>query len=202
MVIVMKIKICGLKRDEDIEYINKYPPDFIGFVFTESKRRISREKACHLRRLIKADVQVVGVFADNEISMIKDLYNEKIIDIAQLHGSESDKYIEKLKMETNIKIIKAVRFGVDDYITYSKYDKADFLLFDNSCGGTGKAFDWSQIKKTDKPFFLAGGVNIYNFEEASLYNPYCIDISSGAETCGVKDADKIRKLVSIARTLS
>ena len=145
---MVKIKICGLKRLEDIEIANKYKPDYIGFVFADSKRKISHDLACKLKEKLNSDIISVGVFVDAPQSEILELYTEGIIEIAQLHGTESEEYIRNLKEKTNhkLKIIKAIEITQDtDLLSYDN-SKADYLLLDSG-KGSGKTFDWRLIRK-------------------------------------------------------
>jgi len=191
----MKIKICGLFNRADIDYVNEALPDYAGFVFAESKRRISFETAREFKKRLDARIKSVGVFVNAAVSDIARLYADDVIDIAQLHGDESPEYSAKLKDYCGIPIIKAI-IGRE---RWRGYEAADYLLFDSG-KGTGKTFDWSLIPEQPKPFFLAGGINIDNIAEAVRVNPYCIDISGGAESNGVKDKEKIKKCVEIARS--
>ena len=138
---MVKIKICGLKRLEDIEIVNKYKPDFIGFVFAESPRKVNHDLAEQLKDNLNSDIKAVGVFVDNPKEEIIELFNRGIIDIAQLHGSEDEEYIQSLKDKTNnkLKIINAIE--IKDETDISQYDKsqADYLLFDSG-KGSGKTF--------------------------------------------------------------
>ena len=185
----MKIKICGLFRECDIDYVNEALPDYAGFVFAESKRKVTENQAFALSRRLDSSIKAVGVFVDHDISFIRNLLERGIIDIVQLHGHENDEYISAI----DAPVIKAARIG-------EKYDyPADYLLFDSPVAGSGKTFDWSLIPKTEKPFFLAGGINIGNITEAMKLNPYAIDVSSGVETDGAKDRGKILEIVKIMR---
>lgn len=184
----MLIKICGLRRIEDIEYVNILKPDFIGFVFANSKRKLEIEEASILKANLDKDIKAVGVFRNNDIELIKDVVNNNIIDIIQLHGDEDDSYILKIKEFTDLPIIKAYRD--------SKY--SNYSLFDNDDPGKGIVFDWNKIN-TNKPFFLAGGINIDNIDDALKINPYCIDVSSGVETNGFKDFEKMKELIKRCR---
>ena len=196
----MKIKICGLFRDCDIDFVNEAMPDYIGFVFAESKRKIDVKTAEKFRKAIDPGIISVGVFVNAPVPEIAELYQNGVINIAQLHGSEDKKYIADLKKMCGVPVIKAFSVGAGDG-TFPDVTNADFLLFDNGAGGTGKNFDWEKIPGTDeKKFFLAGGISPDNIREAMKHNPYCIDVSSGAETDGVKDRAKIIELVNIAKT--
>ncbi len=183
-----KIKICGLKRLEDIEYVNITKPDYIGFVFAKSKRQIDIETAISLKERLNDDIKAVGVFVNEKIDKILEIENLNIIDVIQLHGDENDEYIKELRSKTKLEIIKAYRD--------SKY--ADYSLFDNINPGSGETFDW-KIINSKKKYFLAGGINSSNIKEALKLNPYAIDVSSSVETNGVKDFNKIEEIVRIVR---
>ena len=193
-----KIKICGLKRLEDIEIVNKYKPDYIGFVFADSKRKVTQNLAGEMKKNLDSSIQSVGVFVDENMDEILKLYNLGIIDIAQLHGSESEEYIKKLKQKSNyqLKIINAIE--MDDEKDLLEYDNsiADYLLLDSG-KGSGKTFDWRLIRKDlKKEFFLAGGLNAENISGAiKEFNPFAVDLSSGVETNGYKDELKIKEVM-------
>ena len=193
-----KIKICGLKRLEDVEIVNKYKPDFVGFVFADSKRKVTSDLARQMKQNLDDSIQSVGVFVDAAIDEILEIHEQGIIDMAQLHGSESEDYIEKLKKKSNcqLKIINAIE--MDDEKDLLEYDNstADYLLFDSG-KGSGKTFDWRLIRKDlKKEFFLAGGLNYQNISRAiNEFDPYAIDLSSSVETNGYKDELKIKKVM-------
>ena len=195
---MVKIKICGLKRLEDIEIVNKYKPDFIGFVFADSKRKVTPDLARQMKQNLDDSIQSVGVFVDAAIDEILEIHEQGIIDMAQLHGSESEDYIEKLKKKSNnqLKIINAIE--MDDEKDLLEYDNsiADYLLLDSG-KGSGKTFDWRLIRKDlKKEFFLAGGLNYQNISRAiNEFDPYAIDLSSSVETNGYKDELKIKKVM-------
>jgi phosphoribosylanthranilate isomerase len=196
-----KIKICGLKRLDDIEYVNESMPDFIGFVFAGTKRKIDSADAKRFKFLLKKDIKTVGVFQNESIDNIAGLYKDRIIDIVQLHGDEDEAYIKELKNRGVGEIIKAVKISKSSKNFTQKH--ADYMLFDGGAGD-GKVFDWSILKKykIQKPFFLAGGLNIKNVSMAiKTLKPFCIDISGGVETNGVKDAKKIASLISHIRKI-
>lgn len=192
----MKIKICGLFRHEDIEYVNEAIPDYIGFVFADSKRRVTAKQAAALKKELNPVIAAVGVFVNAPAEEVADLLNEGIIGIAQLHGTEDEAYIERLRHDTQSQIIKAIRVDTPEDIYAAQNSPADFLLLDHGSGGTGRSFDWSFVGDSQKPFFLAGGIHAGNLGLAmSAGKPYAIDISSGAESDGVKDREKILELV-------
>ena len=193
-----KIKICGLKRLIDIEIVNKYKPDYIGFVFADSKRKVEYNLACEMKKNLDSSIIAVGVFVDADIDEILRLFNDDIIEIAQLHGLENEDYIKCLKDKTNNKLIIINAIEISDNVDLSKYDDslADYLLFDSG-KGSGKTFDWRFISKDlNKKFFLAGGLNQDNIPQAiKEFNPYAIDLSSSVETNGFKDENKIKKVM-------
>ena len=196
-----KIKICGIRRMEDIEAVNLYQPDFIGFVFAKSRRQIDFFKAEELKAALSQDIKSVGVFVNQDNEYIERLAKENIIDIIQLHGSEDENTIVYLKEKTGKPIIKAVSVTTADDIMKWQDSRADYLLLDNGAGGTGEKFDWSRINNAfiKHPYFIAGGINEHNIKDALQYNPYGIDVSGGVETDGYKDAHKIKNIIEKVR---
>lgn len=200
-----KIKICGLRREEDVDYVNACRPDYAGFVFAESKRKVTREQAKHLRSRLEQGIIPVGVFVNETIDTIAELVEEDVIEVIQLHGDETESYIEALRWRVgNTKIIKAVRVASKEDVTDCETTIADYLLFDSrtleAYGGTGKQFDWKLIAQIQKPFFLAGGIHTENVEEAiKMTRPFAVDVSSSVETNGYKDRDKIIEIVEKVR---
>ena len=189
-----KIKICGLFREEDINYVNEAKPDFIGFVFAKSHRQVSKETSQKLKKKLSKEILSVGVFVNEDINKIVEICKENIIDLVQLHGEEDDKYINNLKKVCNKKIIKTVKVKTGEDIIRWRNSLADWLMFDAG-KGEGKTFDWSILKNFIRPYFLAGGINENNVERAIKLSPYCIDVSSGVETNKVKDKQKILNIV-------
>ena len=197
-----RIKICGLFRERDIDVVNQAGPEYIGLVFASSPRQVSKAQARCLRARLAKGIVPVGVFVNANIEEILSLCGDGIIEAAQLHGGEDEAYIKELKRRCSLPIIKAVRCGAAPRLDTAAITGADYLLFDSGKGGTGVAFDWSLLSEAQggTPWFLAGGVTVDNITEAASLNPYCIDVSSGAETGGVKDPRKIRRLVHLARS--
>ncbi|MDR0398520.1 MAG: phosphoribosylanthranilate isomerase [Endomicrobium sp.] len=196
-----KIKICGLKREEEISFVNIARPDYIGFVFAGEKRKIDFNIATKLKFLLNKEIQTVGVFANEDVDNILNLCKDCVIDLVQLHGDEDELYISKLKEKVKQPIIKVIRVKekICDINT-----KADFVLFDTysnfEYGGCGKVFDWHLIREYKQPFFLAGGLNKDNIENAlTELKPYCVDLSSGVEINGIKDLKKIKEIIQIVR---
>ncbi|WP_407313579.1 phosphoribosylanthranilate isomerase [Desulfosporosinus sp. SB140] len=192
----MKLKICGLFRDCDIDYVNEARPDFIGFVFAQSRRQVSVKWAEAMRPKLKSDITPVGVFVNEPLTNVARLLNENIIEMAQLHGDENESYLRELKSLTSKSIIKAIRVLSHQNIEEAQHSIADFLLLDNGAGGTGVCFDWNLIGQVKRPFFLAGGLKAENIAQAiKETSPYAVDLSSGVETEGKKDRDKILEIV-------
>ncbi len=192
-----KIKICGLKRREDIEYVNKYQPDYIGFVFAGKKRKLTYDQVVDLKKYLTSSIQVVGVFVNEDISFVEKLVKEHVIDLVQLHGQEDQKYIQALKEKVDVSIIKAIQIKNEN--SFNEHYDVDYYLYDHGTGGTGESFDWSMLKEVDKPVFLAGGINLLNIDDALKKNVYALDVSSGVETDGFKDEKKIKKIVRRVR---
>lgn len=183
-----KLKICGLRRIEDIQIINKTLPTYAGFIFAKSKRQIDLNTALILKDYLDPRIKAVGVFVDSSIEDITHIVSTGAIDIVQLHGNENEQYISKLRERVNVEIIKAIK--VTDCEIYN-FQSATYLLLDSG-GGSGKTFDWKKTPKMKKPFFLAGGISIDNMQDAiDYFNPYALDISSSLETNGFKDIQKI-----------
>lgn len=199
----MKIKLCGLTRPLDIKCANALNPDYVGFVFAkESKRYISLETAKSFKDILLPKIQAVGVFVNEDVKTIADLLNSNIIDIAQLHGNEDETYIKKLRVLTDKPIIKAFKIKTREDLSVVRTSSADYVLIDSG-SGSGNVFDWDLVKTFDRPYFLAGGLNPQNVEEAiRTLKPYAIDVSSGIETDGLKDVRKMTDFVRTARSVS
>ncbi len=196
-----KIKVCGLRRAEDIAFANELQPDYIGFVFAKaSKRYVSAEQAAELRRALSREIKAVGVFVDEPIEHILALLNSGVIDAAQLHGGESMEDVLSLKQRTDRKVIQAFRVESRQDVARAAESPADFILLDHGGGGTGETFDWSLIEHIDRPFFLAGGLSAENVGAAVLRcRPFAVDSSSKLETDGIKDYEKMKAFVEAVR---
>ena len=194
-----KIKLCGIKSEDDIKVINEVLPDYIGFVFVlKSKRYISFDTANTLKSKLDNRVKAVGVFVNEDIENIAYLVKNKIIDIVQLHGNEDESYINILKTKINVPIIYAYQIKSKADIKSAKND-TDFILLDAGAG-CGETFDEALLEDFDNEYFLAGGLSIDNIKEKIIkLHPFGVDVSSGIETEGKKDAAKIRKFVSLVR---
>lgn len=188
-------------RPSDIEAANLLHPDFVGFVFAKKSRRyVSLERVKTLKELLHPEILAVGVFVDEEPEAVAAWLSTGVIDMAQLHGGEDEAYIKNLRGLTDEPIIKAfsVRDGQD--IQKACESSADFVLLDAGDGGTGTAFDRELLAGMDRPYFLAGGLDASTVGDAvRRWQPYAVDVSSGIETDGRKDAEKMRDFVESVR---
>lgn len=195
-----KIKLCGLTRREDILTANSLSPDYIGFVFAKNSRRfVSPEKAAELRALLSPETAAAGVFVNEAPETVAALLNAGIIDLAQLHGNESEEDIRLLKTMTDKPLIRAFRVRTPEDLRTAAASRADHILLDSGAG-TGTVFDWSLLRDFGRPYFLAGGLHPGNAAEAvTLLRPYALDVSSGIETDGRKDPRKMKDFVTAVR---
>ncbi|MBQ4515086.1 MAG: phosphoribosylanthranilate isomerase [Anaerolineaceae bacterium] len=191
-----KIKLCGLTRITDIQTANQLKPDYIGFVFApKSKRYIKPECAAELKTILDPDIAAVGVFVNEKPEVIAALLNQNIIDLAQLHGTEDELYIQQLRLLTIKPLIKAFKIKNKADLETAQNSSADHILLDAGAGD-GQTFDWDILKSFTRPYFLAGGLNPSNVDEAiKKLSPYAVDVSSGIETAGFKDAAKMKSFV-------
>ncbi|MDF2504595.1 MAG: phosphoribosylanthranilate isomerase [Clostridium sp.] len=236
-----KIKICGLKRLEDIEYVNELRPDYVGFVFAKSKRQVNISQAYELINNLNRSIKTVGVFVDEAINNVRDIAEKLKLDVLQFHGDEDKEYFSKLnkfelwksvsiEAETeNYKLHEQLKksdltcnnkaYGEDNNVLYSidKYQKTlndlnkyniEAVVLDSKVkgaqGGTGVTFNWEVIPKLniDKKLILAGGLNINNvYEAVNKVKPFAVDVSSGVETDGVKDFNKIKTFMEKVRNI-
>ena len=195
-----KIKMCGLSRAEDIQAANAIKPDYIGFVFAEiSKRKVSALEASKLKSKLDPEIKAVGVFLDDKIDFVASMLNLGIVDVVQLHGSEDEEYIEKVRKITNKPIIKAFIIRSEEDVKRAERSTADYILLDGG-KGEGRAFDWSLLKEIKRPYFLAGGLNPDNVGDAvKALKPFAVDVSTGIETDGVKDREKMTAFANTVR---
>lgn len=196
-----KVKLCGLSRMEDIAFANAARPDYIGFVFAEKSRRyVSLETAKALKAALSPEISAVGVFVNAPVEMVAALLNDGVIDLAQLHGEEDERYIVELRKYTKKPLIQAFRIASAADVERAKTSLADYILLDSGSGGTGETFDWSLLKAVGRPFFLAGGLDCENVQTAlSAVCPSAVDVSSGVETDGKKDLKKMTAFVQAVR---
>lgn len=189
----------------------------MGFIFVEhSKRFVDFATAQALKSRLDSGIQAVGVFVDSPVNRIIEALSEGIIDIVQLHGNENNAYISALRemsakyLTQNLPIIKAIKVHNAHLLLESQNLNADFILLDSLNAGSGRAFDWNALaqrlaksqdftREFQTRFFLAGGVNVANIQSAIALKPFCIDISSGIESEGVKDFAKMQTIINAIR---
>lgn len=200
---MVKVKICGLRRKEDIEYANELKPDYVGFVFAKSKRQVEVEQALYLIRLLDKEVKTVGVFVNEPVENALKIAQTLNLDVLQFHGDETQDYIDNFK---NFTVWKAIRIKDKEDLEKTKEFKVNSFVFDtltkNEYGGTGKTFNCEVLKgiELNVPIILAGGLNENNVEEAiKIVNPYAVDVSSGVETEGYKDFKKMKSFIEKVR---
>ncbi len=202
------VKICGLTRPEDAEAVNAVRPDCAGFVFAESRRQVDAAAAALLRERLDPAIRTTGVFVNESTERIVELCRRGIIGIIQLHGDEPEETARHLREETGCPVVRAVRVQNRDSLLAVRGYPCDALLLDawrnDSYGGGGVPFDWSLIGEGLPPFFLAGGLTPENVARAldscRTAGSLCgVDVSSGVESDGRKDPDKIHRFVSVVR---
>lgn len=196
-----KIKLCGLKRPQDIQAANELLPAYIGFVFApKSRRYVHPDRAEELRRMLNPGIISVGVFVNETPETVAALLDRGIIDIAQLHGKEDAAYIRRLRQLNKKPLIQAFRVDTPADVAAAQASPADYVLLDSGAGGTGTCFDWSLLQDIQRPYFLAGGLTPENVGGAvATLHPYAVDVSSGIETDGAKDKEKMTQFVRAVR---
>lgn len=197
-----KIKICGLSRPCDIESVNEAKPDFCGFIINvpKSKRNVSPDTVRQLVKNLSPDVKPVGVFVNAPMDEIAALTEDGTLAYVQLHGKEDEAYIAALRERIHVPIIQAFKVSCPEDVAHAQQSSADYILLDNGSGGTGKTFDWSHLRDIIRPYILAGGLGPDNLGLAvSQLAPWGVDLSSGVETDGFKDKNKVLAAVQAVR---
>lgn len=218
-----KVKMCGISKVETIPAVVEAKPDYMGLVFAPSKRQVTVDQAKTLVEEIHKqytkrynngaeqsnndEIKTVGVFVNETLDNLVSIATEANLDVVQLHGDEDEAFIQSLKERTNVEVWKAVQIRSAADAEAWIDSRADMLLFDayhkDERGGTGEVFDWSCLDEFERPFMLAGGIDSTNVARAiRTVRPYGIDISSGIETDGVKDDEKIKAFTNIVRTIA
>lgn len=200
-----KIKICGLRRPQDIEAVNAARPDFAGFVVEVpgSRRSVDKRELRELAGRLEEGILSVGVFVNALPELVAELLEEGTLDLAQLHGQEDEIYMAELRRLTEKPLIQAFSIQTGQDAEQALESRADYLLLDQGRGGTGQTFDWSLLPEINRPFFLAGGLGEENLERAiRQVRPWAVDLSSSLETDGQKDPEKIRRAVELVRRLN
>ena len=196
-----KLKLFGLVRICDIEAVNRLNPEYIGFVFAKKSRRyVDPAQARELRARLDKGISPVGVFVNESPEAIADLVRSGIIEVVQLHGSEDEDFLRKLRELVSCPIIKAFSVKTPQDVRIACESSADLILLDSGGGGTGTVFDWDLLEPIRRPWFLAGGLSPENAADAiRRLAPYGVDVSSGIETDGVKDIQKMNDFVRAVR---
>ena len=218
-----KVKMCGISKVETIPAVVEAKPDYMGLVFAPSKRQVTVDQAKTLveelhKQYTKRynngaeqsnndEIKTVGVFVNETLDNLVSIATEANLDVVQLHGDEDEAFIQSLKERTNVEVWKAVQIRSAADAEAWIDSRADMLLFDayhkDERGGMGEVFDWSSLDEFERPFMLAGGIDSTNVARAiRTVRPYGIDISSGIETDGVKDDEKIKAFTNIVRTIA
>ena len=196
-----KIKICGLSREQDIDYVNQYLPDYAGFIlhYPKSHRNINEEECHALVRLLNPGIPAVGVIVNQPLETAVRLLRDSVVDILQLHGQEDEDYIRALQAETGKEVWKAFQVSSPAELAAAEACCADRILLDSGTG-SGEVFDWSLLAGFQRPYFLAGGLGPHNAVRAvRSLRPYGIDLSSGVETGRKKDKGKISSVIAAVR---
>ena len=186
-----KVKICGLSTKEAVKTAVLAGADYIGFVFAPSKRQVTVEQAAELAKFIPSHIQKVGVFVSPSRAELLEAIDKVGLDWVQVHGQVADDLFEDLPCDS----IQAVQVDGEGHVPNSQ---ADYLLFDAPVAGSGQTFDWGRLDTTElaQPFFIAGGLNEDNVARAiQHFSPFAVDVSSGVETDGQKDHEKIRRFI-------
>lgn len=203
----MKVKICGITDMETAKRTCEYGADALGFVFAESKRKITPGLAEEIIQELPANVLKIGVFVNESVEMIQKIADECGLTHVQLHGDEDNYQIRRL----NIPSIKSLGVTSESDMKNAQGYETDYILFDSPkekfYGGNGKTFSWELLghmpKELRKKTILAGGLNALNIEEAiRTVRPYMVDVSSGVETEGKKDVEKIKQFIIKAKECS
>ena len=192
-----RVKICGLKIAESVHVATKERADMVGFVFAKSKRQLTLQEAKQLAKDVPPSVLKVGVFVNERLENVLTIAQQVPLDVIQLHGHETDEYIQKIPYPT----IKALGIRTEEDVkSLSNYPSATYMLVDAPIAGSGETFNWALLKNVQQPLILAGGLHINNVEEAiRTVNPYMVDVSSGVETNGQKDSEKIKQFIQRAK---
>ena len=190
-----KVKICGLSTVEAVETAVLAGADYIGFVFAESKRQVSLEQAQELAKRVTGKSKIVGVFVSPSLEDLEQTIGQVSLDMVQIHGTFDEALIPLI----SVPVIRAIQLSDQEAQVTSQ---ADYLLFDAPVAGSGQTFDWDLLKdqKIQQDFFIAGGLTVDNVRQArETFQPYAVDVSSGVETDGRKDIEKIKAFIEGAK---
>lgn len=195
-----ELKICGLSRLEDVIAVNRHGADYAGFVFfRKSKRFVDPYKAGELIELLRSDIKSVGVFMDEPLDSVISTARISGVELVQLHGHESEEYVEYVKRTLDRPVIRAFKADEEGALEKAMHSSADYILIDSGAG-SGKKFDWSILKDFKRDYFLAGGLDPDSVGEAiRMLEPFAVDVSSGVETDGIKDEKKIDEFIKAVK---
>jgi phosphoribosylanthranilate isomerase len=198
-----RVKICGIMSQDSIEVLNQMKPEYVGFVFAKSKRKVSMEQAAEIAKLLSPDIQTVGVFVNEAVEKVDEIRRTVGLDVVQLHGNESPEYLERL----GGRLWKALPGSKDSSEKIADYrGLAEMILLDamtdKNPGGNNMTLDWvsiGELVSVDR-LVLAGGLNRNNVRQAiDVLHPAVVDVSSGVETDGKKDNKKIIQFIEEVR---
>ena len=197
----MIVKLCGMRRVEDMEAVNRARPDYAGTICSPGfKRSVTMETAERLRAALDPEIPLVGVFVNEEMDRIRSFLESGIIQAVQLHGTEDAAYLERLRLVTDAPIFQAFQIKQTIDLTAAMESPADRILLDSGTG-SGETLDWSLLTGMVRPFLLAGGLTPENVTAAlQQVHPAGVDVSSGIETDGWKDAEKMARFVAACRS--
>lgn len=200
----VKIKICGLSRPEDIDFVNEAMPDYCGFVieYPKSRRNVTAAQLRRLRERLTPGIIPVGVFVNAPIEQVAEFLQDGTLSVAQLHGAEDEAYVQRLRgLVGEATLWKAFQVRCRADVMQVVNCSADGVLLDSG-QGSGLTFDWGLIAGLPRPFFLAGGLTPENIPQAIRQaQPLGVDISSGVESNGWKDRDKILAAVRAVKEI-
>lgn len=196
-----KVKFCSLRRPEDVDFVNELLPDYIGYIFSRRfKRFVEPELALEMTEKLDRRIVPVGVFVNEPQKYILNIVDDEIIRMIQLHGNESEDYILELKFKSGLAVIKYFKIESEADIEKANNSAADYVLLEGGSPGNAAAFDYSLLKGMTRPYILAGGLNPDNVKQRiELTHPYAVDTSSGVETDGVKDFEKMKRFIESCR---
>ena len=197
-----RVKLCGLMSAADAKAANLCRPDYAGMILSAGFRRsVTAETAARIRKTLDPSIPAVGVFVNAPTEEIAVCAENGLIQIVQLHGSEDAVYIRRLREQCQIPVIQAFRIASSENLRYAEQSEADLILLDSGTG-TGKRLDWTLLTGFSCPYLLAGGLAPDNVADAvSMLHPFGVDVSSGIETNGFKDADKMMRFTQIVRRI-
>ena len=194
-----RVKICGINSPEDVEIVNELKPDYVSFAFYKNKRQVTYEKARKLKQILDKDIRVIGVFVDENTNVVASAANDDLLDVIEFHGNEGPGEIERIKAFTSKPIIQGFRIRSRADVEVALDSHADSILMysDSECG---VPMDWKLLTNVTRPYFLAGGLNAYNIEKAiKICHPFAVSVTTGVETDGIKDREKMAAFIKMAR---